>query len=57
MTGDPTVDPVFQATILDEPDFEKQKWYFWTESWADTCGPYNTEEEARAAIRQYAAQL
>ena len=32
---------------------EDGKWYFWDETWSERHGPYNTEEEARAAIKDY----
>ena len=28
-------------------DNRESGWYFWNEVWADSYGPYNTEEEAR----------
>jgi hypothetical protein len=37
-----------------EPD---DKWYFWTETWADVIGPYETEEAADFACAEYASQL
>lgn len=29
------------------------KWYFWTETWADSIGPFDTETEARKALDKY----
>ena len=28
-------------------------WYFWNETWTFEYGPYNTEELARKAFREY----
>lgn len=33
------------------------KWYFWNEVWSDAEGPFDTEEEARNALDEYAARL
>ena len=35
----------------------KDKWYFYDEIWVDMYGPYDTEEEARLALRHYATYL
>ena len=32
-------------------------WYFWDETWAFGFGPFKTEEEAREALKKYAATL
>jgi hypothetical protein len=32
-------------------------WYFWTETWADRCGPYSTEAEARAQLARYVREV
>jgi hypothetical protein len=32
---------------------ENGKWYFWDETWAHREGPFDTEEEARAAVEDY----
>ena len=29
------------------------KWYFWTETWADTYGPYENAVEAKRAMAEY----
>lgn len=29
------------------------KWYFWTETWADTYGPYENVVEANKALIEY----
>jgi hypothetical protein len=39
-------DPVFK-------DEENGLWFFWNEVWADRPGPYETEEDARAALKEY----
>lgn len=28
-------------------------WWFWTETWADRNGPFNSENEARVALKEY----
>lgn len=28
-------------------------WYFYDETWIDRYGPYDTEKEARAALKRY----
>ena len=33
------------------------KWYFWDETWADECGPYDTRADANDAGRNYARWL
>ncbi len=33
---------------------EEGKWWFYDETWADRLGPFDTEEEARIAISEYA---
>ena len=33
------------------------KWYFWDECWAFEEEPYDTEQEARAALDKYGATL
>ena len=42
-------DPVFQD--------DDGQWNFWDEAWAYFHGPYQTEEEARAALDRYVAEL
>jgi hypothetical protein len=37
-----------------EPD---GNWYFWTETWCDALGPYETEEAADLGLAEYASQL
>jgi len=32
-------------------------WYFWTETWADNYGPYDTEEIAHTMLRSYAREV
>ena len=32
-------------------------WYFWDETWADACGPFPSEEEARTAVQVYVETL
>lgn len=43
-------------TCQDEPVVE-DKWYHWSETWADLYGPFDTEEEAEAALQEYASSL
>lgn len=40
------MDPVHQG--------EDGFWYFWDETWSSKYGPYRTEDEANAAIVEYA---
>lgn len=44
------MDPVYQ-------DKETEKWFFWDETWADSVGPYDTEEECREDLRLYVIYL
>ena len=37
-------------------DNRESGWYFWNEVWADSYGPYNTEEEARENLNRYCAE-
>ena len=32
---------------------ENGKWYFWDETWANKCGPYDSEEDAQIALDKY----
>jgi hypothetical protein len=32
-------------------------WYFWTETWADRCGPYASEEEAERMLERYCREV
>jgi len=32
-------------------------WYFWNEIWIDLYGPYDTEADAREALKEYARNL
>jgi len=43
-------DPVHQ-------DAADGKWYFWDETWADRCGPFDTKEACRIALYHYAVSL
>lgn len=36
---------------------EPKGWYFWTETWADYDGPYDSEEDAETSLKEYAKQL
>jgi hypothetical protein len=36
---------------------EEGKWAFWDETWSDSVGSYDTEEEARKALKEYCEQL
>lgn len=33
------------------------QWWFWDEVWASELGPYESELEAREALKRYAEQL
>lgn len=33
------------------------KWIFWTETWADWEGPYETEDEARRELKRYCEEV
>lgn len=50
-------DPVHYVALTETNELgleERPGWYFWTETWADRVGPYDTIEEARAALKDYA---
>lgn len=32
-------------------------WYFWDETWADACGPYESRDEAVKALELYVKHL
>jgi hypothetical protein len=60
------MNPVFYHSggrIQDKEDpeastsIEPEGWYFWTETWADYCGPYSSEEAANYYLTEYAKQL
>lgn len=60
------MNPVFYhdglGTIQDgivriEEESDLEGWYFWTETWADFCGPYTTEDEANKQLTEYSKQL
>lgn len=36
---------------------DDQQWYFWDETWASRCGPYDTEAIAREKLREYCETL
>ena len=36
------------------PDFN---FYFWTETWCDAMGPYDSKEEAEAGCEKYAREV
>jgi hypothetical protein len=38
-----------------DPIFQKKdgSWWFYDETWTDTCGPYETEEEAQEMLHYY----
>lgn len=37
-----------------DPVHEKDgKWFFWTETWGEEIGPYDTERQARDALEVY----
>ncbi len=33
------------------------KWFFWIETWAERCGPYDSETEARLKFKQYCEEV
>ena len=39
------------------PDPTAPGWYFWIETWADVCGPYSTERQARTELTDYVKEL
>jgi hypothetical protein len=66
MSIDPTTgdsqehDPVFQGVHIegeDDYNIEIGKWYFYDETWSDVGGPYDTEEQARAELARYVAEV
>lgn len=51
-------DPIFQAITSGWHDeFEVGKWYFFTETWSDTEGPYDTKEEAQKELESYVKEV
>lgn len=32
-------------------------WYFWDETWSDAIGPFDTEEDCRTDLKEYAEEL
>lgn len=41
-------------TVPPDPvHIDNGRWYFWDESWAHRCGPYQDESIARQALAQY----
>lgn len=36
---------------------EGGKWYFWDETWADRCGPYESREQCQKALHDYCIQV
>lgn len=32
---------------------EEEGWYFWDEAWVSSYGPYKSEADARAALKNY----
>jgi hypothetical protein len=59
---DETNDPVFfkaecwRQGFPGDPELSPG-WYFWDETWSHPHGPFNTEEEARRAMDDYADSL
>lgn len=45
------VNPIHQR-----PSAENE-WYFWDETWAYAHGPFNSEEECKKALKEYAESL
>lgn len=45
-------DPVFSRIAA-----SGLEWNFWDETWSNIHGPYDTEEEARAALDEYTKNL
>ena len=44
---------VFECRSLQDSGYTSPGWYFWDETWAHCQGPYSTEENAQAALRDY----
>lgn len=42
-----------------DPIFETQdaEWYFYTETWADAIGPFDSRADAEVALAQYVEDL
>ena len=38
-------------------DAKERLWYFWDETWADRCGPFESEAEARRELEIYCEAL
>ena len=45
-----------ESELLDNIKFTPG-WYFWTETWADRIGPFETEAEAQAMAKKYGESL
>lgn len=44
----------FEGEFNTNPIYEQDGlWYFWDETWTDSYGPFDTEEQAKEAIRTY----
>lgn len=41
----------------DHDGWKTPGWYFWVETWADRCGPYATEAEARMELNRYCKEV
>jgi len=56
-----------EHTLIEEPLLKSRDpvflekssglWYFYTETWADSEGPFDTEVQARAALEAYCRSL
>jgi hypothetical protein len=41
----------------DPVEYEDGKgWFFWDETWTEQCGFYQTQKEARKALREYSIE-
>jgi hypothetical protein len=48
----------YDETTPRDPIHEKDgKWYFWTETWADEYGPYDTREIAEKELARYVESI
>lgn len=45
--------PLLRHESPDPVHMKNNRWYFYDETWADTYGPYKTEEEAREKLSGY----
>ncbi len=46
-----------ESTVNWQGDPEPIGWYFWIETWADRCGPYDTEAHATTEANRYVREV